>query len=175
MQRFKLFLPLLVFIPLGLLLVKALQLNPQDMPSALLDKPVPEFELQALQDPARGLNRADLLGQKMLLNVWATWCPSCRVEHPWLLKIAREHGVRIVGLNYKDERKAALAWLERYDNPYDFNLYDVEGRLGLDLGVYGAPETFVVDSAGIIRFKHVGVINETVWRDTLRPLLNSIE
>lgn len=175
MQRLKLFLPLLVFIPLGVLLVKALQLNPQDMPSALLDKPVPEFELQALQDPARSLRRADLLGQKMLLNVWATWCPSCRVEHPWLLKIAREYGVRIVGLNYKDERKAALAWLERYDNPFAFNLYDVEGRLGLDLGVYGAPETFVVDSAGIIRFKHVGVINETVWRETLLPLLNSIE
>ncbi len=175
MQRLKLFLPLLVFIPLGVLLVKALQLNPQDMPSALLDKPVPEFELQALQDPARSLRRADLLGQKMLLNVWATWCPSCRVEHPWLLKIAREYGVRIVGLNYKDERKAALAWLERYDNPFAFNLYDVEGRLGLDLGVYGAPETFVVDSAGIIRFKHVGVINETVWRETLLPLLTSIE
>ncbi len=145
------------------------------MPSALLDKPVPEFQLQSLQQPDRTLTRADLLGQKMLLNVWATWCPSCRVEHPWLLELAREQGVRIVGLNYKDERSAALSWLERLDNPYVFNIYDVEGRLGLDLGVYGAPETFVVDSAGIIRFKHVGVINETVWQDILLPVLESID
>lgn len=175
MQRFKLFLPLLIFIPLALLLVKALQLNPQELPSALLDKPVPEFQLRSLQQPDKTLTRADLLGQKMLLNVWATWCPSCRVEHPWLLKLAREQGVRIVGLNYKDERNAALAWLQRFENPYVFNIYDVEGRLGLDLGVYGAPETFVVDSAGIIRFKHVGVINETVWQETLLPVLESID
>jgi cytochrome c biogenesis protein CcmG/thiol:disulfide interchange protein DsbE len=175
MSRFKLFLPLLVFIPLALLLVKALDLDPQAMPSALLDKPVPEFELQSLADPERSFKRADLLGQKLLLNVWATWCPSCRVEHPWLLKLAREHGVRIVGLNYKDERSAALGWLERYENPYVYNLYDDEGRLGLDLGVYGAPETFVIDSAGIVRFKHVGVVNQQVWQDSLLPVLNSIE
>lgn len=175
MQRFKLFLPLLIFIPLALLLVKALELNPQELPSALLDKPVPDFQLRSLQEPDRTLTRADLLGQKMLLNVWASWCPSCRVEHPWLLKLAREQGVRIVGLNYKDELNAALGWLQRFEDPYVFNIYDVEGRLGLDLGVYGAPETFVVDSKGIIRFKHVGVINQAVWQETLLPVLESID
>lgn len=175
MGRFKLFLPLLIFIPLGVLLVKALQLNPQELPSALVDKPVPEFELKSLLLPGKTFSRADLLGQKTLLNVWATWCPSCRVEHPWLLKIAREHGVRIVGLNYKDERNAAMEWLRRYENPYEFNIYDVDGKLGLDLGVYGAPETFVVDSAGIIRYKHVGVVDNTVWQETLLPVLESID
>ena len=175
MGRLKLFLPLLVFIPLGLLLIVALDLNPEDLPSALLDKPVPPFELQSLQDPGEVRNRDDLVGQKSLLNVWATWCPSCRAEHPWLLKLANDYGVRIVGLNYKDQRGAALAWLQQLDDPYVFNLYDVDGRLGLDLGVYGAPETFVLDSAGIIRYKHVGVIDERVWRDSIKPVLDSIQ
>jgi cytochrome c biogenesis protein CcmG/thiol:disulfide interchange protein DsbE len=175
MQRLKLFIPLLILVPLGLLLVKALTLDPAEMPSALLDKPVPEFELQALKDPDRLLRRDDLVGRKLLLNVWATWCPSCRVEHPWLVKIAREYGVTIVGLNYKDERNAALAWLARYDDPFAFNIYDVEGRMGLDLGVFGAPETFVIDSQGIVRFKHVGVVDDTVWREVLLPVWNSIQ
>ncbi len=174
MGRFKLFLPLLVFIPLGILLVRALQLDPAEMPSALLDRPLPEFELQSLQDPEQILRRDDLLGQKMLINVWATWCPSCKVEHPWLVKIAQQYGVKIVGLNYKDDRQAALGWLQRYEDPFAVSVYDVEGRLGLDLGVYGAPETFVVDSAGIIRFKHVGVIDESVWQDVLLPVLQEI-
>jgi cytochrome c biogenesis protein CcmG, thiol:disulfide interchange protein DsbE len=174
MGRFKLFLPLLVFIVRGILLVRALQLDPAEMPSALLDRPLPEFELQSLQDPERILSRDDVLGQKMLINVWATWCPSCKVEHPWLVKIAQQYGVKIIGLNYKDERQAALGWLQRYEDPFAVSVYDVEGRLGLDMGVYGAPETFVVDSAGIIRFKHVGVIDESVWQDVLLPVLQEI-
>ncbi len=174
MGRFKLFLPLLVFILLGILLVRALQLDPAELPSALLDRPLPEFELQSLQDPERILGRDDVLGQKMLINVWATWCPSCKVEHPWLVKIAQQYGVKIIGLNYKDDRQAALGWLQRYEDPFAVSVYDVEGRLGLDLGVYGAPETFVVDSAGIIRFKHVGVIDESVWQDVLLPVLQEI-
>lgn len=175
MGRLKLFLPFLLFIPLGLLLVAGLRIDPQKLPSALLDKPVPPFSLPQLADSRRVLTRADLLGSRTLINVWATWCPSCRAEHPWLLKLAREYGVRIVGLNYKDERPAALAWLERYEDPYVFNIFDAQGRLGLDLGVYGAPETFVVDSGGVIRYKHVGVINETVWREAILPVLESIE
>jgi cytochrome c biogenesis protein CcmG/thiol:disulfide interchange protein DsbE len=174
MGRFKLFLPLLVFIPLGILLVRALQLDPADMPSALLDRPLPEFQLQSLQDPEQILRRDDLLGQKMLINVWATWCPSCKIEHPWLVKIAQQYGVKIIGLNYKDDRQAALGWLQRYEDPFAVSVFDEEGRLGLDLGVYGAPETFVVDSAGIIRFKHVGVIDESVWQDVLLPVLQEI-
>lgn len=175
MPRLKLFLPLLLFIPLAALLLKALQLDPQKLPSALLDKPLPAFSLTALDDAGRVVTRADVVGVKALINVWATWCPSCRVEHPWLLKIAEDYGVRVIGLNYKDNRAAAQGWLARYGDPYALNLFDEDGRLGLDLGVYGAPETFVIDSAGVIRYKHVGVIDETVWRDKLQPVLQSIE
>ncbi len=175
MGRFKLFLPLLVFIPLAVLLVRALELDPAELPSALLDKPMPGFELPSLQEPERILRRDDLLGEKMLVNVWATWCPSCLVEHPWLVKISREYGVKIVGLNYKDERQAALQWLQRYENPFAISVYDVQGKLGLDMGVYGAPETFVVDSVGIIRYKHVGVIDDKVWQDVLQPVLQDID
>lgn len=174
MHRLKLFFPLLVFIPLALLLIKALELDPQKLPSALLDKPIPPFQLQTLRQPEKLLGREALVGQKTLLNVWATWCPSCRVEHPYLLKLAREEGVHLVGLNYKDERSAALGWLQRYQNPFAFNLYDVDGRLGLDLGVYGAPETFLVDSDGVVRYKHVGVVDEKVWQEQLKPVWDSL-
>ena len=175
MARVKLFLPLLLFVPLALLLLKALQLDPQKLPSALLGKPIPVFELPALAEPERLLTREDVLGQKALINVWATWCPSCRVEHPWLLTLAQQYGVRIVGLNYKDQRAAAQAWLARDGDPYAVNIFDEQGRLGQDLGVYGAPETFVVDSKGIVRFKHVGVVNEAVWRDVILPVWQAIE
>lgn len=175
MKRLKLFLPLLLFIPLGLLLMKGLQLDPQALESALLDKPMPAFSLPSLDDADAVLTRDDIVGSKSLVNVWATWCPSCRVEHPWLVRLARDHGVRIVGLNYKDDRAAALAWLDRLGNPYALDLFDEAGRLGLDMGVYGAPETFVVDSAGVIRYRHVGVINEQVWQDVLLPVLEEID
>lgn len=174
MQRFKLFLPILLFIPLGLLLLKALDLDPQALPSALLDKPMPAFELESLAPPGRLLQRDALVGEKSLLNVWATWCPSCKVEHPYLMQL-QQRGIRIVGLNYKDERQAALAWLERYKNPYAFNIYDPEGRLGLDLGVYGAPETFVVDGKGVVRYKHVGVVDERVWQELIKPVWDEID
>jgi cytochrome c biogenesis protein CcmG/thiol:disulfide interchange protein DsbE len=175
MARFKLFLPLMLFVPLALLLLKALQLDPQNMPSALLGKSMPAFELPALAEPARLLVSDDVRGSKALINVWATWCPSCRVEHPWLMTLAQQQGVRIIGLNYKDQRAAAMAWLQRDGNPYEFNIFDEQGRLGQDLGVYGAPETFVVDSAGVIRLKHVGVVNETVWREVILPVWQAIE
>lgn len=175
MHRIKLFLPVLIFIPLGLLLLKALELDPQELPSALMNKPVPDFQLQSLAQADRVLDSSALQGEKTLLNVWATWCPSCKVEHPYLMKLARQDGIRIVGLNYKDERRAALAWLARYKDPYAFNIYDPEGRLGLDLGVYGAPETFVLDSQGIIRYKHVGVVNERVWQNSIKPVLDNID
>lgn len=175
MGRLKLFLPLLLFIPLGLLLMKGLQLDPQALPSALLDKPLPAFSLPALGDPGQVLTRDDIVGTKSLINVWATWCPTCRAEHPALVALARERGVRIIGLNYKDERAAALGWLARLGDPYALNIFDAEGRLGLDLGVYGAPETFVVDSAGVIRYKHVGVIDEKVWQENLLPVFEEIQ
>jgi cytochrome c biogenesis protein CcmG/thiol:disulfide interchange protein DsbE len=142
------------------------------MPSALVGRPMPEFALPGLGD-GRQITRSDLLGQPGLLNVWATWCPSCRVEHPYLVQLA-QRGVPIYGLNYKDEDSAAQRWLTELGNPYRFNIADRAGRLGLDLGVFGAPETYLIDAAGIVRYRHVGVVDETVWRDTLEPLYREL-
>lgn len=170
MGRLKLFLPLIIFVPLALLLVKSLSLDPQELPSALVNKPVPAFSLPSLMDPGKTLTQADLKGRKALLNVWGSWCPSCRIEHPWLMTLAKEQGIPVIGLNYKDERDDAIAWLERYKDPYVFIIHDLQGTLGLDLGVYGAPETFLIDSDGVIRYKHVGVVDRRVWEQDLLPV-----
>lgn len=167
--RLKLFAPLLIFVLLALLLFRGLSLDPREMPSALIDKPLPEFELTSLGEE-RKLTRNDVIGQISLFNVWATWCISCRVEHPYLQQLA-DAGVPIVGVNYKDEDAAALRWLQDLGNPYTVNIADRDGTLGLDLGVYGAPETYVVDANGVIRYRHVGVVDERVWRSILEPIV----
>lgn len=174
MRRFLLFLPLLAFLALGALFWKGLQLDPAELPSALLNKPVPAFNLPSLQDEQRLLGSDDLKGAPALLNVWATWCPSCKQEHGLLNRIAREEGVKIYGINYKDEAGAAREWLRRYLNPYVFNIYDPQGTLGLDLGVYGAPETYVLDQNGVIRYRHAGVVDEQVWQQ-LKGILQQLE
>lgn len=174
MQRLKLFIPLIVFIGLGLLLWRGLFLDPSAMPSALKGKPFPQFNLPVLQNPDKFVTVADLKGQPSLVNVWATWCVACRVEHPYLLRLA-EQGVRIIGLDYKDTNASAKLWLQNLGNPYVFNIIDKDGRLGLDLGVFGAPETYLLDAAGVIRFKHVGVIDERVWRKKLEPVWDSLQ
>ena len=171
--RLKLFLPLFVFALLSMFLLRGLWLDPAAMPSALLGKPLPEFSLPGLGEPGQR-SRADLAGRAGLLNVWATWCPSCRVEHPYLLELA-QRGIPIYGLNYKDSDPAALRWLEDLGNPYRFNIADREGTLGLDLGVYGAPETYLIDPAGVIRYRHVGVVDDNVWRNVLAPLYQAFE
>lgn len=163
MPRLLLFIPLALFIILGALLWKGLSIDPRELPSALLNKPFPAFKVSALRDENKLLTNADFIGQPVLVNVWATWCPSCRQEHEQLLAIAKEANVPVIGLNYKDDRNAALAWLEQLGDPYQFNLYDEQGMLGLDLGVYGAPETYLLDAQGIIRFRHVGVMTADVW------------
>lgn len=172
MARLKLFAPLLMFLVLALLLARGLQLDPKALPSALIDKPLPEFQLAALGEESV-LQRASVIGAPSLFNVWATWCISCRVEHPWLQKLADE-GVPIIGINYKDEDAAAIEWLAQLGNPYRTNIVDAEGSLGLDLGVYGAPETYLVDSEGIIRYRHVGVIDDRVWREILQPIFREM-
>ncbi len=166
--RLKLFLPLILFVVLALFLFRGLQLDPKELPSALIDKPLPEFALTALGsgDP---VNRASVTGQPALFNVWATWCVSCRVEHPYLTELARE-GVAIYGINYKDEDAAALRWLDELGDPYIFSIADRDGTLGLDLGVYGAPETYLVDADGVVRYRHVGVVDERVWTTILAPI-----
>jgi len=165
MRRYIVFIPLVLFFALGILLWRGLQLDPTELPSALIDKPMPDFQLSALEDPERVLSKADLtFDEPVLLNVWATWCPSCKAEHAQLNRMATQEGVKIIGVNYKDERSKAKVWLEKYLNPYVINIYDEKGTLGLDLGVYGAPETYVLDAQGVIRYKHVGVVDERVWQ-----------
>jgi cytochrome c biogenesis protein CcmG/thiol:disulfide interchange protein DsbE len=171
--RLKLFLPLILFGVLALFLFRGLELDPKAMPSALIDRPLPEFSLPALgQD--RLLSRSEVLGQVSLFNVWATWCVSCRVEHPYLQVLAGR-GVPIYGINYKDDDAAALGWLADLGDPYLANIADHDGTLGLDLGVYGAPETYLVDADGVIRYRHVGVVDERVWQSTLAPLYQQLQ
>ena len=170
--RLKLFLPLIIFVVLALLLFRGLSLDPREMPSALIDQPLPEFALAELHS-GETLNRMDVSGEVSLFNVWATWCISCRVEHPYLQQLA-DDGVPIYGVNYKDEDEAARQWLRDLGDPYVANLVDTDGTLGLDLGVYGAPETYLVDRNGVIRHRHVGVIDERVWRGKLEPIYREL-
>jgi cytochrome c biogenesis protein CcmG/thiol:disulfide interchange protein DsbE len=173
MKRAILLLPLALFLVLAVFLYRGLFLNPAELPSALIGKPVPAFSLPAVDDPARTLSEADLKGKPALLNVWATWCVSCKAEHPVLTELAAQ-GVNIVGINYKDDNANALKWLKEFHNPYQLDIRDEQGSLGLNLGVYGAPETFLVDRHGIIRHKFVGVIDQRVWREQLAPLYQQL-
>lgn len=173
MARLKLFIPLLFFIALAGFLYQGIYDKDDSLTSALLDKPFPDFSLPTVQSTELALTKKDLLGEVALVNVWATWCPSCQVEHPYLLKLA-DQGVKIIGINYKDDRVAAQQWLTQLKNPYALNIYDEKGRLGLDLGVYGAPETYLIDSHGVIRYKHVGVVNGQVWLTKIKPKYDAL-
>ncbi|HAD09848.1 MAG TPA: DsbE family thiol:disulfide interchange protein [Porticoccaceae bacterium] len=168
MARIKLFIPLFIFLVLAVLLYWGLGRDPSAMPSALVGKSVPAFKLPALADETSMLDASLFQGQVSLLNVWATWCPSCRVEHPFLMELAKQ-GVPIIGLDYKDERDKALAWLADYGDPYKQVIFDPQGTLGLDLGVFGAPETYLVDAEGRIHFKRVGVVDARVWEQDFAP------
>ncbi|MDX2349789.1 MAG: DsbE family thiol:disulfide interchange protein [Porticoccus sp.] len=174
MARLKLFLPLIVFIVLALFLFNGLERDPNAMPSALIDRPIPDFSLAVLSDENKQVDQTIFQGKPALLNVWATWCVSCRVEHPYLNKLS-EQGIRIIGLNYKDDIVAARQWLEEKGDPYALIIVDDTGRMGLDLGVFGAPETYVVDSTGTIRYKHVGVVDDRVWKKYLLPVWQQIQ
>lgn len=169
MRRIWLFLPVALAIAVGAILFAGLGNDSSQLESARLGKPVPGFELALLADPGTTVGPEALKGQAMLLNVWATWCPACRAEHPYFMTLAAA-GVPIIGLNYKDQREPALQWLEDLGDPYRFNLYDSEGRLGFDLGVYGAPETYVIDPDGIIRYRFVGVVDKKVWDEQIGPV-----
>ena len=165
------FIPLILFILLGVLLYRGLFLNPQSMPSAMIGKPLPEFELPSLTAPEQMLGRDDLQGDIVLLNVWATWCIQCKYEHPYLLNIAQDPRIKLYGLNFTDDRNAALQWLKQYKDPYVLSIFDEQGALGLDIGVFGAPETFVIDHKGIIRKRFAGPINDMVWKKEFLPLI----
>lgn len=167
MKRLILVLPLLLFLGIALFLYRGLFLNPQELPSALIDKPLPAFSLPDLKDGQRLISEKDLKGPA-LVNVWATWSPTCKAEHQMLNRLAKA-GVVIHGVNYKDDGAAARQWLQDYLDPYQVNVADPQGSLGINLGVYGAPETFLIDAQGIIRHKYVGAIDEKVWREELAP------
>jgi cytochrome c biogenesis protein CcmG/thiol:disulfide interchange protein DsbE len=154
---------------LVLLLAIGLQLNPREVPSPLINKPAPAFELPQLASPAEKLSPQDLRGTGWLLNVWASWCVSCRDEHPLLVELSRTKAVPIYGLNYKDNRADALAWLKQFGNPYTASVMDVDGRIGIDYGVYGVPETYLIDRAGVIRYKQIGPVTpEIIQKEILR-------
>jgi cytochrome c biogenesis protein CcmG/thiol:disulfide interchange protein DsbE len=171
MARLRLFVPLFIFSLLAALLYSGLDGDPTELPTALIGKPVPPFELAELHD-GRKLNRQDLIGEVALLNVWATWCISCRAEHPTFMKIAKE--IPIYGLNYKDDDVKARQWLKNLGDPYRLTIVDTKGRLGLDLGVYGAPETYVIDRKGIIRHKRVGVVDDRIWQQEILPIVTKL-
>lgn len=166
--------PLAVFLALAGFLALGLKLDPREVPSPLIDKPAPAFAAPTLADPARQITREDLLGRVWMLNVWASWCAACHEEHPLLLGFADRQQLTLIGLNYKDEREAGAAWLERLGNPYADSLFDPQGRIGLDYGVYGVPETFVIDRQGIVRYKHVGPLTPQVLRREIEPLLKKL-
>jgi cytochrome c biogenesis protein CcmG/thiol:disulfide interchange protein DsbE len=167
--------PLVVFVGLVGLLFYGLGTDPRKVPSPLIDKPAPQFALPALDDPKATVSNADLKGKVSLVNVWATWCVSCRAEHQELMRLAKLDGIQILGLNYKDDRDDAMRWLETYGNPYVVNAFDADGRVGIDWGVYGTPETFLVDQDGIIRYKQIGPIDQQAWEKTLRPMIEKLK
>lgn len=169
--------PIVVFALLGFMLGYAIvkmqsgEYSPRDIPSPLVGKSVPPFALPSLADPARTIKNEDLRGRAYLLNVWASWCVACRQEHPFLLALAREHRVPIVGLNYKDARADALRWLQQFEDPYERSIVDRDGRFGIELGVYGVPETFLIDAHGIIQYKKIGPIDADTVTSVLLPRL----
>ncbi len=170
----KLLVPLAIFCVLVVVLAVGLKLDPRYVPSPLIGKPAPDFSLVTLDEPETAIAKKNLLGRPVLLNVWASWCSACRVEHPVLVDLARAGTVEIVGMNYKDERAAAHAWLDEHGNPYQRSIFDPKGQLGLDLGVYGVPETFVLDPQGVIRHKQVGPLTPEILRDEILPLVSRL-
>jgi cytochrome c biogenesis protein CcmG/thiol:disulfide interchange protein DsbE len=173
MRRFSL--PLIAFGILVALLGVGLGLKPAEVPSPLIGKAVPQFRLARLDDAARSLTPGDMAGQVWLLNVWASWCTACREEHPALLAFAGQSRVPVIGLNYKDVRADGIGWLNKFGNPYSMTALDLDGRVGIDFGVYGVPETFVIDKKGIIRFKFIGGLTPELVRTKLLPLIEELE
>ena len=174
MRYLRFLLPLALFAAILLFLGVGLGLNPREVPSPLIGKPAPAFALPRLDDDSQRVSREDLLGKVWMLNVWASWCAPCRDEHPLVIDIARRQLVPVYGLNYKDSRPAASNWLANLGNPYRATLVDADGRVGIDFGVYGVPETFIIDRQGIVRFKHTGPLTPDVIRSKIEPLLKEL-
>lgn len=175
-KRVKLFIPVVVFLALLGLLLFGLGRDPNMVPSALVNRPLPEFSKPDLLDPSRTIDSGMISGGLYLVNVWGTWCPPCHAEHPFLVEISESEKdyLKLVGVNYKDDPELAREFLEERGNPFTYNIMDLDGSLGIDLGVAGAPETFVVDATGTIRYRHVGDLNHRVWKEVFVPILEQL-
>ncbi len=167
--------PLAVFLVLVVFLGIGLGLNPREVPSPLIGKPAPAFKLSELHQSGKLLGKEDMLGKVWLLNVWASWCVSCREEHPVLVEFSKQNIVPLYGLNYKDKRDDALAWLKQFGDPYTASIVDADGRVGIDYGVYGVPETFVIDKAGVVRYKQIGPVTPDALNNKILPLLKQLQ
>ena len=173
-MRLRFILPLMAFLVMVIFLGIGLKLDPHDVPSPLINKPAPAFTLPQLHEPQKTFSPADMKGKVWLLNVWASWCVSCRQEHVYLTEFARNGSMNLMGLNYKDEPAAAMQWLERLGNPYKISISDIDGMAGLDWGVYGVPETFIIDKKGIVRHKQTGPVDPTILQTIIMPLIEQL-
>jgi len=169
-----LLLPLVLFVGLVAFLLVGLRRDPHEIPSPFINKPAPAFQLKQLQDPTKTFSAQDMRGKVWLLNFWGTWCVACREEHPLLIQYSKTGAVPIYGVDYKDERATALQLLEDEGNPYTVTTSDPDGRLSIDYGVYGAPETFLIDRNGVIRYKQIGPITEEAWQKEILPRVRQL-
>ena len=167
--------PLGIFIVLVIFLAIGLTRDPREIPSPLIGKPAPMFTAPKLHEPDQQFSAKDMLGQVWLLNTWASWCVACRQEHPILMEFAKTNTLPIVGLDYKDKNEDGLKWLARFGNPYTQTITDKDGRIGIDFGLYGVPETFLIDKAGVIRYKQIGPVTEEALRDKIVPLIRELQ
>jgi len=175
MKRFVFVAPLLIFAAIGFAFFAGLQRNPAYIPSELIDQPLPKFDLAPIAGFDRGLSSSEIKGDVALINVFASWCPPCRIEHPFLMELSRNGSIPLYGINWKDKPGDGTAWLNRFGNPYNGIGDDADGRVAIDLGVTGAPETFIVDREGRVRYKYVGPITPDVWRRTLAPMIEELK
>ena len=174
-MKVKLLIPLAIFLVLAVFLGIGLTRDPRKLPSTMIDKPAPQFTLKQVSEPAKTFSPADMKGQVWMLNVWASWCTACRVEHPLLVEISNSKLVPLIGLDYKDKPEDALKFLAQQGNPYQLSALDLEGRVGIDYGVYGVPETFIIDKKGVIRHKQVGPITPEALQNEILPLIAKLK
>lgn len=175
MRALKFGVPLALFLLLVGFFAVGLMRDPREVPSPLIDRSAPAFKVEQLHEPALAFTPEDMKGKVWLLNVWASWCVSCRVEHPLLVEMSRRKLVPIVGLNYKDKREDGMQWLVKFGNPYALSAYDLDGKVGIDYGVYGVPETFVIDKQGVVRHKQIGPITPESLEKTILPLIRKLQ
>ena len=174
-MKAKILIPLVLFVVLVVFLAIGLNRDPHEVPSPLINKPAPAFDIAQLEEANKTFSPASMKGQVWILNVWASWCVACREEHPVLVELAKSQIAPVIGLDYKDKRDDALAMLSRQGNPYTLSAFDGNGRVGIDYGVYGVPETYIIDKAGVIRFKHIGPITTELLNQNIFPLVSELK